>query len=52
MNFSLYDFTSFTQWIDKSLNEALSPFWAVAVEMVIIGLAVLLFYALIGLFLV
>ncbi len=52
MNFSIYDFTSFNQWLDTTLREALSPFWAVTIEMIIIGLAILLFYALIGLFLV
>jgi len=52
MNFSIYDFTSFTQWIDKLLYDNLPPFWAVVVEMTIIGLVVLLFYALVGLFLV
>ncbi|MGB8490940.1 MAG: NADH-quinone oxidoreductase subunit NuoH [Bacteroidales bacterium] len=48
----MYDLTSFTKWIDTSLHSALSPFWAVAVEMLIIGVLILLFYALIGLFLV
>ncbi|MDP1623241.1 MAG: NADH-quinone oxidoreductase subunit NuoH [Bacteroidales bacterium] len=48
----MYDFTSFTQWIDKLLYDNLPAFWAVVVEMTIIGLLVLLFYALIGLFLV
>ena len=52
MNFSIYDFTSFNQWIDRFLRENLNSFWAIAVEMVIIGLAILLFYALVGLFLV
>jgi len=52
MNFSIYDFTSFNQWLDKLLYDNLSPFWAVVVEMTVIGLVVLLFYALIGLFLV
>jgi len=52
MNFSIYDFTSFNQWIDKFLYDNLPAFWALVVEMTIIGLAVLLFYALIGLFLV
>ncbi len=52
MNFSIYDFTSFNQWIDQFLRSVMSPFWAIAVEMVIIGLAILLFYALVGLFLV
>ncbi len=52
MNFSIYDFTSFTQWFDKLLHDNMPAFWAVTIEMVVIGLLVLLFYALIGLFLV
>ncbi|MBI5219351.1 MAG: NADH-quinone oxidoreductase subunit NuoH [Bacteroidia bacterium] len=48
----MYDFTSFTQWIDKSLYAAMPPFWALIVEMVIIGIVFLGFYALLGLFLV
>jgi len=52
MNFSIYDFTSFTQWIDKFLYDNLPAFWAIVVEMTIIGLVVLIFYALVGLFLV
>ncbi|HNR42098.1 MAG TPA: NADH-quinone oxidoreductase subunit NuoH [Bacteroidales bacterium] len=48
----MYDFTSLTQWIDTSLNDRLSPFWAVVAEMAIVGLLILVFYALIGLFLV
>src|SRR5512133_345888 len=52
MNFSIYDFTSFNQWIDQSLMAAMSPFWAVLIEMTIIGLVFLLVYALVGLFLV
>jgi NADH-quinone oxidoreductase subunit H len=52
MNFSIYDFTSFNQWIDKFLYDNLPAFWALVVEMTIIGLVVLLFYALVGLFLV
>ncbi len=52
MNFSIYDFTAFNQWLDTWLRDNLSPFWAVTIELIIIGLAILLFYALIGLFLV
>jgi len=52
MNFSIYDFTSFNQWFDKFLYDNLPPFWALIVEMTVIGLAILLFYALVGLFLV
>jgi NADH-quinone oxidoreductase subunit H len=52
MEFSIYDLTSFTQWIDSSLRASMSPGWAVAMEMIIIGLAILIFFALVGLFLV
>jgi NADH-quinone oxidoreductase subunit H len=48
----LYDFTSFTKWIDTSLHNAMSPFWTTVTEMLIIGVLILLFYALVGLFLV
>jgi NADH-quinone oxidoreductase subunit H len=52
MEFNIYDLTSFTQWIDSSLRASMSPGWAVAIEMIIIGLAILIFFALVGLFLV
>jgi len=52
MAFNIYDFTSFTQSIDQLLNEWLPPFWALVVEMTIIGLVFLLSYAIIGLLLV
>ncbi|MGE5424376.1 MAG: NADH-quinone oxidoreductase subunit NuoH [Syntrophothermus sp.] len=52
MAFSIYDFTSLTQAIDKALNDLLPPVWALVAEMTIIGLVFLLFYALVGLFLV
>src|SRR5512135_1301891 len=52
MPFDIYDFTSLTKWIDTGLQNALSPFWTIVVEMLIIGVVILLFYALIGLFLV
>lgn len=47
-----YDFSSLTKGIDEGLRSSMSPFWAVTVEMVIIGIVFLLFYAIIGLFLV
>lgn len=47
-----YDFTSLTTWIDEGLRAATSPFWAVFIEMLIVGVLILLFYAVIGLFLV
>ena len=48
----MYDFTPLTKWIDTSLHNAMSPFWTTIVEMLIVGVLILLFYALIGLFLV
>lgn len=50
--FDIYDFTSFTQWIDTSLSNAMSPFWTTVTEMLIIGVLILIFYAIVGLFLV
>jgi NADH-quinone oxidoreductase subunit H len=52
MEFNIYDFTSFTQWIDQSLRSVMAPFWVMITEMAIIGIAILAFYALVGLFLV
>ncbi|MCJ7820485.1 MAG: NADH-quinone oxidoreductase subunit NuoH [Bacteroidales bacterium] len=48
----MYDFSSFTAWIDSSLRASMSPGWATTIEWIIIGVAILLFYAVIGLFLV
>ena len=48
----VYDFSSLTKWVDTSLHNAMSPFWTTITEMLIIGVLILLFYALIGLFLV
>lgn len=52
MPFDIYDFTSLTKWIDTSLGNAMSSFWTTVTEMVIVGILFLLFYAVIGLFLV
>ncbi len=52
MNDHIYDFSQLTRHIDESLRAAMSPTWAVVVELVIIGLVFLTFYALLGLFLV
>jgi NADH-quinone oxidoreductase subunit H len=46
------DFSTITKWIDTSLHNAMSPFWTTSMEMLIIGVAILVFYALVGLFLV
>jgi NADH-quinone oxidoreductase subunit H len=52
MPFDIYDFTSFTKWIDTSLHNAMSPFMTTLTEMLIIGVLILMFYAIVGLFLV
>jgi NADH-quinone oxidoreductase subunit H len=52
MAFSIYDLTSFNQSIDQWLNANMPPLWATLTEMVIIGVAFLLFYAVVGLLLV
>lgn len=52
MAFSIYDFTSLTQTIDKALNSIMPSFWAMITEMAIIGIVFLLFYAVVGLVLV
>jgi NADH-quinone oxidoreductase subunit H len=52
MPFDIYDFSSLTKWIDASLHNAMSPFWTTVTEMLIVGVLILLFYALVGLFLV
>lgn len=48
----MYDFTSLTTRIDDALESVLSPFWTTVTEMLIIGVLILVFYAIIGLFLV
>jgi NADH-quinone oxidoreductase subunit H len=52
MAFNIYDFSSFTHSIDEGLNKVMSPGWALFTELAIIGLVFLIFYALVGLFLV
>jgi NADH-quinone oxidoreductase subunit H len=47
-----YDFSLLTKNIDTGLHNAMSPFWTTVTEMLIIGVLILLFYALVGLFLV
>lgn len=52
MDFNIYDFSSFTKWIDTSLSGVMSPFWTNLTEMAIIGVAILAFYSVVGLYLV
>jgi NADH-quinone oxidoreductase subunit H len=47
-----YDFSSLTKGIDTGLRGVMSPFWTTVTEMLIIGVLILLFYAVVGLFLV
>jgi NADH-quinone oxidoreductase subunit H len=47
-----YDFSSLTKSIDEGLRSSMSSFWVVTIEMVIVAVLFLLFYAVIGLFLV
>ena len=47
-----YDFSSLTKSIDEGLRSSMSSFWAVTIEMVLTAVVFLLFYAVIGLFLV
>lgn len=48
----LYDFSLLTKNIDTGLHNAMSPFWTTVTELLIIGVLILLVYALVGLFLV
>ncbi len=52
MTFNIYDLTTFFQWVDEFLRGAMAPAWAVTIEWVLIGLGYLLFFAVMGLFLV
>jgi len=48
----LYDFSSLTHSINTGLSNLMSPFWTTVTEMLIIGVLILMFYAVVGLFLV
>lgn len=52
MILDIYSFSSLTGAIDTALNNAMAPWLATLVEFVLIGLVFLIFYALLGLFLV
>ena len=49
MAFSIYDFSTLTQWIHDGLSAHLSAGLTLTIEWVIIGVCVLLFVALFGL---
>jgi len=48
----IYDFTPMMKNIDSFLSESFSPGWAITIELVLVGLVFLLFYAVVGLMLV
>jgi NADH-quinone oxidoreductase subunit H len=48
----MYDFSPIVEAISKFFNENFSPFWAGLLSMLSLGVAILLFYAVIGLYLV
>ena len=48
----MWDFAQLTGWIDTTLREYIGDKWALMVEFVLIGLAILLAYAVIALFLI
>ena len=48
----IYDFTALTKWIDVFLYSHLPSIWALIAEMTIIGVLILAFYAVVGLYLV
>ncbi len=52
MILDIYSFSTLTSGIDKALHAAMTPWLAVAIEFVIIGLLFITFYAVLGLFLV
>ena len=52
MSFNIYDFTPFTASIDRYLTSRLGTGGGLIAELVLIGLAFLIMYALVGLFLV
>ncbi len=48
----MYDFTPLINSITLFLNEQFSPFWAGLISMLLLGIATLMFYAVLGLYLV
>ncbi len=52
MEFDIYDFSSFTKSIHQLLSASMSPLWVFVVELALVGVVFLAFYAVLGLFLV
>ena len=49
---NIYDISSITSAIDNYLKLNFTPFWAATIELVLVGVVMLTFYAILGLFLV
>jgi NADH-quinone oxidoreductase subunit H len=47
-----YDFSILNRAVDEWLKGSVSPFWTTVIEMVVVGVVFILFYAVVGLFLV
>jgi NADH-quinone oxidoreductase subunit H len=52
MDLSIYDLSTVTTSIDRYLQSSFTPFWAATLELVLVGIVMLTFYAILGLFLV
>jgi len=52
MNFNFYDFSSFTQSIHQALMARFSPNWTMIIELTIVGIVFLTFFAILGIVLV
>ena len=52
MPFNIYDFSTTTKAVDEFLKANMSPTWAFITELTIVGLVFLIFYAIVGLYLV
>jgi NADH-quinone oxidoreductase subunit H len=52
MDLSIYDLSTVTASIDNYFQTSYSPFWAITLELILVGIVMLTFYALLGLFLV
>ncbi len=52
MPFNIYDFSGTTKAIDQFLYSKMAPTWAFITELAIVGILILLFYAVVGLYLV
>ncbi len=48
----MFDFTTLTQWIDQGLRGSLPSFWALAIEFVLVGVLLILAYAVLALILI